>query len=83
VDPAQGLYDLARRLHAPVALRDLGLSASALDEATELAMAGTYYNPRPLERTALRQLLQAAWEGTRPTGEGAATPQPPAEESLK
>lgn len=80
-DPAQGLYDLARGLGAPVALRELGLSASALDEVAELVMAGTYYNPRPLERTAIRQLLQAAWEGTRPAGPRVTTtPHQPAEE---
>ena len=67
-DPAVGLFDLAQRLHAPLALRQLGLPESALDEAADLAMMGTYDNPRPLERSGIRQLLQAAWQGTRPGG---------------
>jgi alcohol dehydrogenase class IV len=65
-DPAVGLFELARRLHAPLGLRQLGLPEAALDEAADLAMMGTYDNPRPLDRSGLRQLLQAAWEGTRP-----------------
>lgn len=68
-DPAGGLYDLARLLRAPLALKDLGLPAAALDEAADLAAAATYYNPRPLERPAIRQLLQNAWEGKRPAGD--------------
>jgi maleylacetate reductase len=70
-DAAVGLYDLARMLHAPLALKDLGLPVTALDEAADQTMAakGTYYNPRPLERPAIRQLLQDAWEGKRPAGE--------------
>lgn len=63
---AQAVYDLARDNGAPVALRTLGLSASDLDKACEIALQNQYPNPRPLERSALRQLLQNAWEGTRP-----------------
>jgi alcohol dehydrogenase class IV len=66
-DPAQRLYDLARALGAPLALRDLGLPASALDQAAQLALRSPYYNPRPLEPAAIRQLLQDAWEGRRPS----------------
>jgi alcohol dehydrogenase class IV len=66
-DPAQRLYDLARALGAPLALRDLGLPASALDQVAQLALRSPYYNPRPLEPAAIRQLLQDAWEGRRPS----------------
>ncbi|HET6147750.1 MAG TPA: maleylacetate reductase [Polyangia bacterium] len=68
-DPAQGLYDLARLMRAPLSLKEIGLPAAALDEVAELAAAATYYNPRPLERPAIRQLLQNAWDGKRPAGE--------------
>jgi maleylacetate reductase len=40
---------------------------SALDRAADLAAAAPYPNPRPLERAALRQLLQNAFEGVRPS----------------
>jgi alcohol dehydrogenase class IV len=66
-EAAGGLYDLAQRLGAPTRLQDLGLPESALDRATDLAVASPYPNPRPLERAALRRLLQNAFEGRRPT----------------
>jgi alcohol dehydrogenase class IV len=65
-DPAQGLYDLAKTIGAPLALKDIGMPADGLDRAAELAVTNPYWNPRPLDRSAIRELLQAAWEGRRP-----------------
>ncbi len=65
-DAAAGLYDLAQQLGAPVALRDIGMPASGLDRAADLAVTDPYWNPRPIERSGIRQLLQNAWEGVRP-----------------
>ena len=66
VEAAAGLYDLAQKIGAPLALRDIGMKAQALDEAARLATQYPYYNPRPLEYASIRQLLQNAWEGIRP-----------------
>jgi maleylacetate reductase len=66
-DPAARLHDLARALGAPLGLRQIGLAAEALDQVADLALRNPYYNPRPLERAAIRQLLQDAWEGRRPS----------------
>ena len=63
---AQAVYDLAKTNGAPVALRDIGLKEGDLDKACEIAMSNQYPNPRPLERGAIRQLLQDAFEGVRP-----------------
>ena len=63
---AQSVFDLAKANGAPVALRDLGLPVEALDRACDIAMQNQYPNPRPLERGAIRQLLQDAFEGVRP-----------------
>ena len=65
-DPAGGLYDLARKIGAPLSLRDIGMKADALDDAARFATQNPYYNPRPIEYAAIRQLLQNAWEGRRP-----------------
>lgn len=62
----QAVYDLARDHGASVALRDLGVSESDLDKACDIALQNQYPNPRPLERVALRQLLQNAFDGVRP-----------------
>lgn len=63
---AQAVFDLAKGNGAPVALRDIGMKAADLDKACEIAMQNQYPNPRPLERAAIRQLLQDAFEGNRP-----------------
>jgi maleylacetate reductase len=63
---AQAVYDLAKNNGAPVALRDIGMKAQDLDKACDVALQNQYPNPRPLERAAIRQLLQDAWEGARP-----------------
>lgn len=61
-----GLYDFAASLGAPLALRELGLSEADLDRAADLAVHNPYWNPRPVERDELRELLQRAWKGVRP-----------------
>jgi alcohol dehydrogenase class IV len=63
---AQGLYDLARSLGAPVALKTIGMPEGELDRAAELATTAPYWNPRPVERAAIRKLLDDAWAGRRP-----------------
>jgi alcohol dehydrogenase class IV len=65
-DPARALYDLGAALGAPRALKDLGMPQSGIDEATDLALSNAYWNPRPLERTAVRACIEAAWAGERP-----------------
>lgn len=61
-----GLYDFAGSLGAPLALAALGLRESDLDKAADLAAKNPYWNPRPVERDAIRELLQRAWSGARP-----------------
>jgi alcohol dehydrogenase class IV len=63
---ARGVHDLARTHGAPIALKDIGMPADGLDRAADLAVMNTYPNPRPLERGPIRELLQRAWDGTRP-----------------
>jgi alcohol dehydrogenase class IV len=65
-DPAAGLYDLSVRLGAPRALREIGLRAEDLDQAADIATRNPYYNPREVTRQGIRELLQAAFEGSRP-----------------
>jgi alcohol dehydrogenase class IV len=47
-------------------LKDIGMPADGLDRAADLAVQNQYPNPRPLERAAIRELLQHAYDGTRP-----------------
>lgn len=65
---AQAVYDLAKDNGAPVALKDIGMKEADLDKACDIALQNQYPNPRPLERAAIRQLFQDAFEGVRPRG---------------
>lgn len=65
-DAAQGLYDLARRLNAKLALRDIGMPQDGIDTAADLAVTNAYWNPRSLERDAIRDLIARAWSGESP-----------------
>ncbi len=66
-DAAQGLQALARRLGAPTALRTLGVQEADLDRAADIASREPYPNPRPIDRAAIRALLQDAWSGAPPS----------------
>jgi maleylacetate reductase len=62
----QALFEFAGQVGAPRALRELGLGAADLDRAADIAVQNPYWNPEPVERAAIRALLQAAWEGAAP-----------------
>jgi maleylacetate reductase len=63
---ASGLYDLAVKLKAPLTLKELGMPEMDLDKAADIAVSNPYPNPRPLQRDAIRQLLDDAYHGRRP-----------------
>jgi len=65
-DAARGLHELATALGAPTSLAAIGMPADGLDRAAALAVQNQYPNPRPLERDALRALLQRAFDGAAP-----------------
>ncbi|PWC32891.1 maleylacetate reductase [Azospirillum sp. TSO35-2] len=65
-DAARGLFDLAARLGAPSALKDLGMPEDGIDEIAALSVRDPYWNPRPFDRGAIRNLLRRAWAGLPP-----------------
>ncbi len=65
-EAASGLHDLARRIGAPLALKDIGMPEDGLDRAADIAVSSPYPNPRPLDRAAIRHLLDNAWHGRAP-----------------
>ena len=64
--PAEGLFDLARTLGAPSALRDLGMPEAGIEQAVAAVLADPPWNPRPIEAGPLGELLARAWSGERP-----------------
>jgi maleylacetate reductase len=65
-DGPTALHELAKRLAAPLALRDLGMREADLDRAAELIVAQPYWNPAPVDRATIRNLLERAWRGVPP-----------------
>jgi maleylacetate reductase len=62
------MHELARRLGAPVALKDIGMREEDLDRCADIASQNAYWNPRPIERDAIRALLNDAYHGRPPAG---------------
>ena len=66
-EAASGLYDLARRIGAPTALKDVGMKEENLDEAVALILEeAPRDNPRPVDEAGIRGLLEDAYAGRRP-----------------
>ena len=65
-NPVGALVDLARRIGAPTALRDIGMPQSGIDLAANEALANPYRNPRPIELEAIRGLIARAYAGEPP-----------------
>jgi alcohol dehydrogenase class IV len=63
----RGLFDLASRLGAPTSLKAIGMSESDLDKAADIATSAPYWNPRPVDKQAIRALLDDAFHGRRPS----------------
>ena len=63
---ARALFELAGRVGAKRALRDIGMPESGIDRAADLAIANPYFNPRRIERDAIRDLIARAWAGDEP-----------------
>lgn len=63
---AQGLWDLAKGLGAPMRLADLGLGREDLPRAAAIMMQNPYWNPQPLVEADLRAMLEDAFAGNRP-----------------
>jgi alcohol dehydrogenase class IV len=65
-EAAQGLFELAKRLGAKQALCDIGMPKEGIEHTVKATLAAPYWNPRPLEEEALRNLLTRAWAGDPP-----------------
>jgi len=62
-DGPGGIYQLTQRAATKRSLEEMGLSEADLDKASDLALQNPYYNPRPVTREGVREMLQAAFEG--------------------
>lgn len=65
-DVAGALFDLSVKIGAPTKLAAIGMKEEDLDKAADIAVESPYWNPRAIERQAIRQLLDDAYHGRRP-----------------
>ena len=65
-DPARAVWDFAKALDAPIALKDLEVSKDDLDRVADLAVTNPYWNPREIDRDGILALLGRAWNGDPP-----------------
>ena len=65
-DAAGGILALSKAIGAKTSLAAIGMPADGLDRAADLAVQNPYYNPRPIERAAVRELLERAYAGREP-----------------
>lgn len=65
-DAATGLLALSKAIGAKTTLAAIGMPRDGLDHAADLAVQNPYFNPRPIERAAIRDLLERAWSGAAP-----------------
>ena len=65
-DPVVGLYELMRAVGRKASLAEMGLGPAEIERAAEIAVQNPYYNPRPVTREGVLEMLQAALEGRQP-----------------
>ncbi|KAF5008123.1 hypothetical protein FDECE_5607 [Fusarium decemcellulare] len=62
-DAVRGLNNLLSKINVERSLKALGMKESDIDKAADIAVSKPYWNPRPVERTAIRELIRRAWAG--------------------
>ncbi|KAK2030319.1 iron-containing alcohol dehydrogenase [Colletotrichum zoysiae] len=60
-----GLNELLRLLEIPSGLKDLGMQEADIDRVAGVASDTPYWNPRPLEKPKIREIVRRAWAGER------------------
>jgi alcohol dehydrogenase class IV len=64
-DAIKGLNVLLDTLKVKRSLRELGMKEEDIDTATKIAISNPYWNPREMEKEALRETIRRCWMGER------------------
>lgn len=62
-DAVKGLNSLLSRINVQRGLKELGMKEEDVDKAADIAISKPYWNPREIERDAIRELIRRAWAG--------------------
>lgn len=60
------LHKLMKTTNKKQTLAEFGMSEADLDRAADIAVQKPYWNPRPVTRDGVREMLQKAWCGVVP-----------------
>ncbi|KAH7160433.1 hypothetical protein B0J13DRAFT_644063 [Dactylonectria estremocensis] len=62
-DAIKGLNILLAKIKVERSLKALGMNEIDIDRAADVAISKPYWNPREIERTAIREVIRRAWAG--------------------
>jgi alcohol dehydrogenase class IV len=62
-DAIHGLNVLLQKLKVKTSLADFGFMESDVDKAADIAVQAPYWNPRPIERGPIREIIRRCWRG--------------------
>lgn len=62
-DAVKGVNVLLAKLKVKRGLREYGMKEEDIDRAAEIAVSNPYYNPRPVEKEKIMELIRRAWVG--------------------
>jgi len=62
-DAVHGLNVLLEKLGVQRDLKAFGMQEADIDKAAEIALSNPYWNPRPVEKEPIRELIRRAWAG--------------------
>lgn len=62
-DAVEGLNVLLTKLKVKRGLKEVGMPEDGIDKAADLAVKSPYWNPRPIEREGIREVVRRAWAG--------------------
>ncbi|KAG0159021.1 Maleylacetate reductase, putative [Penicillium digitatum] len=62
-DAIHGLNVLLTKLEVKRGVKDFGMKEEEIDKAADSAISNAYWNPRPIERAPIRELLRRVWAG--------------------
>lgn len=67
-DAVDTIFELTRDVAPFGSLRALGMPETGIARAVELVLSNPYDNPRPIDESGIRLLIERAWAGLAPEG---------------
>ncbi|TWI54710.1 maleylacetate reductase [Halalkalibacter nanhaiisediminis] len=66
-DVSGALFDFSLSLGVPMSLEEIGMKKEEIEVVVNQISELSFYNPRPIEKQQIREMLKSAYQGIRPT----------------